>query len=623
MLLMCGIVGIVSPDLSPSAGSVRGLERLSEDLAHRGPDDVGAHVDGPFGVAVRRLAIIDLEGGRQPLSNETGRIWVACNGEIYNSPALRTRLEAAGHRFRTRSDVETIVHGYEEWGDGVAEQLRGMFAFAVWDAEAQRLLLARDRFGIKPLHYAASSGGLGFSSEIRTLLTALPALSRTVNREALWRLFELGFVPSPLTMFEGVHKVPAGHLLTWQAGSTRLRPFWRPQCPGAGMHRTLSFDEAGEAFEAQLRDAVDAWRLSDVPVGALLSGGIDSAALAALLSDAAQRPIHTFSIGFDAASHDESTAARLTARHLGSHHHEVRFSANDFDLLPTAVRHLEEPRCSATSVPVYLLYQRCHQSGFKVIMTGEGADELLGGYHWFDGDRRARALLRLPRAVRRVLSRLPVRASDAARRVLRHGSADPVERYRLWQQVGDPAQVARLVGERRPAVSDAWRRAFADDLQGRHPLDQLLLLDSRTRLVDDINLEVDRMSMAHSVEARAPFLDHRLWEFAAGVPPTFKLSWRGDKRLLRRAMAARLPEPVRCRPKRGLATPHAAWWRVETLPRWAEEALHPSAIVEADYFDPAEVRRLREAHRLERMDASRLLMGVLTTQLWHTQVLRG
>jgi asparagine synthase (glutamine-hydrolysing) len=617
---MCGIVGLQSPGLTPfdAADNVAAASRL---LTHRGPDDAGLYVDEGIALAVRRLSIIDLEGGHQPLSNEDGQVWIAYNGEVFNAVSLRAELEAAGHRFRTQTDTEVVVHAYEEWGEAAVECLQGMFAFALWDAPRRRLLLTRDRFGIKPLYYADRNGTLAFASEIQPLLAALPELPRRADRTALWRMLELGSIPAPLTAFEGVCKLPAGHSLVVEPGRTRLTPYWRPQFPPAGCHASISLDDAAAEFGARLKATVDAWRMSHVPVGSLLSGGVDSASLAALLTELDGGPIHTFSIGFAAASHDEAQLARDTARWLGSQHHEVVFSAADFDQLPAAICHLEEPRTSATCIPIYLLYQACHEAGFKVIMTGEGADELLGGYPWFDGDRRARPLLRLPVRLRSLLARLPLSASPGARRILRAAPTDPIRRYALWQRVGRPDQLSALLRSTQAPVFAGWQERYAADLHGRHPLDQFLFLESQTRLVDFINLEVDRMSMASSVEARPPFLDHELWEFCAALPPGYKLSQAGGKRLLRRAMRGHLPHKVRQRPKRGLATPHAAWWRSERLPVWAEEALHPSALSDAGDFDPQAVRDLRELHHSGQCDTSQLLMGVLTTQLWHERVL--
>lgn len=548
---MCGILGLFASSVSRTD-----LERGSQLLVHRGPDDAGVYLGDGIGLATRRLSIVDLEGGAQPLSNEDGSIWITYNGEVYNAPDLRVKLETAGHRFRTQTDTEVIVHAYEEWGVEAVSRLRGMFAFGLWDAERCRLLLARDRFGIKPLYYAEVGGRFAFASAIRPLLQLLPALPREADREALCDLFAVGFIPAPLTAFAGVQELPAAHTLILEEQARRLERYWT-LTGSPEERREMSQEEATEAFRARVREVVNAWRMSDVPVGALLSGGVDSASLAALLTEVSDGPLHTFTIGFVAGSHDEAARARETARALGSHHHELTFSTAAFDCLPAVVQHLEEPQRSATAIPLYLLYKACHEAGFKVVMTGEGADELLGGYYWFDGDRRVRPFLRLPGVVRRLLARLPLPTSAAGRRVLAQGTRDPVSRYALWQQTSRPAQRTALLRMSHTSIAECWQTQYDGALQGRHPLDQFQLLEAQTRMTDFINFEVDRMSMAHSVEARPPFLDHTLWEFCAGLPPEYKLSSRGNKLLLRHALRGMVPASVRRRPKKGLATPHA------------------------------------------------------------------
>jgi asparagine synthase (glutamine-hydrolysing) len=595
-------------------------------------------------LAVKRLSIIDLDRGHQPLSNEDGTIWIAFNGEIVNAPELRAELQASGHQFRSHSDTETIVHAYEQWGDLFVNRLRGMFAFGLWDAPRRRLLLARDRFGVKPLYYAQTGSRFAFASEIKPLFAALGSLPRQANVEALAHLFAIGFIPTPLTALERIHKVPAAHLVVVTGGRLEMRPYWQLPYHGDREGPSPTPEEASAHFMTLLRDAVSAWRLSDVLVGSLLSGGVDSGVLAALLTEISG-PIHTFHIGFAAASHDESAFARMTAGAIGSQHHTFAFSEADFDLLPQVVRHLEEPQCSATSIPIYLLYQACRQAGLKVILTGEGADELLGGYHWFDGDRRVRPLLLLPRPVRHLLARAPIPMSRAGRRVLSHGSRDPVQRYLLWHQVAGPGVAAELLapllsaakGSDDPGYQENWAarstgllmRRVRPELTHRgthgsrpHPFDQFLHLEAQTRMVDFINFEVDRMSMANSVEARPPFLDHPLWEFCARLPPTLKSARQMNKRLLRMAAGQLLPAAVAQRPKLGLASPHAAWWRRERLPEWAEEYLRPAALSATGYFDPRVVLRLRQEHRERhgRADHSRVLMGVLTTQVWHDEM---
>lgn len=615
---MCGITGLLAPYITQDE-----LQRINNLLMHRGPDDDGCYIGEGVALAARRLSIIDLAGGHQPLSNEDGSVWLAYNGEVYNAPKLRFELEAYGHRFETHTDTETIVHAYEQWGVDALPRLRGMYAFALWDAKRKRLLLTRDRFGIKPLYYAEAGDRFAFASEIRPLFTALPQLACCTNLHALQLLFQLGFVPSPLTFFEGIHKLPAAHYLLREAnGQTIVRPYWQLNYPLDGKHLNISPHEASEQFIEHLREAVDAWRLSDVPVGSLLSGGVDSASLAAWLTEIGGAPIHTFTIGFTAASHDESALAREVARAIGSHHHEITFSERDFDHLPHVVRHLEEPQCSATSISIYLLYQACHATGFKVIMTGEGADELLGGYHWFDGDRRVRSLLGIPQPLRQLIARAPLPASPAARRVIAHGTRDTLQRYLLWQQVGDAKQIQSLFNYSTFTLNGI-RSEWAKGLDhAHHPLDQFLYLESQTRMIDFINFEVDRMSMASSIEARPPFLDHLLWEFCAQLPPEYKLSPNGNKQLLREGMRGRLPDAVLQQPKRGLATPHAQWWRTDRLPDWAEECLQPSALAGTGYFNKAVVTRLRNVHRAGKTDVSRLLTGVLTTQLWHNEFIR-
>ncbi len=607
---MCGIVGVLADDIAREQ-----LARANGRLAHRGPDDDGLFVGDGVGLAVRRLSIIDLDGGHQPISNETGDIWIAYNGEVMNAAALRAELQAVGHHFRTQSDTEVIVHAYEEWGDDCVTRLRGMFAFGLWDGRTPhqpRLLLARDRFGVKPLHYAQSGGRFAFASAIRPLFDLLPALPRQADRQALAQLFRWGWVPTPLTMFAGARQLPAAHLLVVEDGAVRIRPYWQLRFPAAAERPRLDEREAAAQFMAHLQEAVAAWRMSDVPVGSLLSGGVDSGALAALLTELSG-PIHTFHIAFAAASHDESAYAAQTAQAIGSRHHTLTFTDADFDHLPNVARHLESPQCSATSIPIYLLYRACREAGFKVILTGEGADELLGGYHWFDGDRRVRPFLPLPRSLRQLVARLPLPISTAGRRVLARGTTNLAQRFRLWHEVAEPDVVERLL------VTGDWRLDidYWTLNSETFPLHQFIALETATRLPDFINLEVDRMSMAHSVEARPPFLDHKLWEFCAQLPPGLKLNRAMNKWVLRQGMAGILPTAVAHRSKQGLASPHAAWWRLEKLPIWAEEALHPVSLAETGYFNVGMVTELRLEHGDGRADHSRLLMGILTTQLWH------
>lgn len=607
---MCGIVGLVGREVDRAV-----LEKANRRLTHRGPDSEGYFVGEGVGLAARRLSIIDLARGTQPLSNTDGSIWITYNGEVMNAPELRAELEAEGHRFRTHSDTEVVVHAYEAWGTAAFARLRGMYAFGIWDSRSRELILARDRFGIKPLYYAQTGSRLAFGSEIQPLFTLLPALAKRADQSALKSLFVSGAIPTPMTAFENVFKLPAAHFMVVSAEGVRIERYWDVVFPRPGNYTQLTLEDATEQFMAHLREAVSAWLLSDVPVGALLSGGIDSSTLAILLSELAGT-IHTFHIGFETASYDESAYATQVAERIGSQHHTIAFSEADFDCLPDVVRHLEEPQCSTTSIPIHKLYQACREAGFKVILTGEGADELLGGYHWFDGDRRLRPLLALPRFVRAQLARLPLDISPAGRRVLAQGTQNPTQRFQLWQQVATTTLVNRLFQSSNGHLPAQSFNGLGD----YHPLNQFLYLESQTRLVDFINLEVDRMSMMHSVEARPPFLDHRLWEFVAQLPPELKLNGQMNKRLLRLGMQDKLPPVIAHRPKKGLASPHALWWRQSSLPAWAESCLHPTALAETGYFVPSTVADLRKAHQTGKADNGRILTAILTTQIWHEQM---
>ncbi len=593
-------------------------------MAHRGPDNSGIYTGEGVALTMRRLSIIDLTGGHQPMSNEDNQLWLVCNGEIVNGLELRKTLEAAGHTFKTNTDVESILHGYEQWGEKVISRLRGMFAFALWDARKHKLILVRDRFGIKPLYYMQHGDRFAFASEILPILAALPQLPPRVDRTALWRLFEVGFIPNPLSAFQGIMELPAGSLLTIENGSLRLEMYWKPEYPAHGEHRNIDPRLAARTFIEQVWETIAAWRMSDVPVGSLLSGGINSSTLAILLTEICGSPINTFTLGFTAHSLDESELARQTARLIGSRHHEILFSPEDFAMLPEVVRHLEEPQTTTTCLSLNAIYQGCHSAGFKVMMVGEGADELLGGYSWFQSDRRIRPYLLLPPTLRHLLAQSPLVRSTDIRNILQWGGPDLIQRYIIWQRSPGPDQLARLLDMPTPApLSEIWYEQYKKDLQSLHPFDQMCFLESRTRLVDYINFQVDRISMSHSVEARPVYLDHLLWEYTNQLPPHLKLTSQENKHLLRLGMQERLPQQVLQRRKKGLSSPVTAWWRSKRLPDWAEELMQPSAITEIGYFRPSEVDRLRQAHRTGQNNFSRLLTGILTTQIWHNSFIKG
>ena len=614
---MCGILGILAPNLSLAE-----LQRINDLMVHRGPDDSGVYLEEGVGLAVRRLSIIDLTSGHQPLCSEDGQIQLVCNGEIYNAPALRIGLETKGHVFATRTDIETIVHGYEEWGDQIINRLRGMFAFVLWDSRQRRLLLARDRFGIKPLYYAQTKGGFACASEIRPILELLPDLPRRACLEALWQVFEVGYIPFHLTAFENVFRLPPAHKLVVENGEARIQEYWRLEFPFIGEHSKGDVQSEAEEFVMRFKETVDAWRMSDVPVGSLLSGGVDSSSLAAMLTEITGESIHTFNVGFSYSSLNEAQLARKFSQSLHSRHHEVDFSQTSFEHASDVIRSLEEPECSMTGVPLYLIYRSCHEAGFKVIMTGEGADELLGGYSWYQGDWRISPYLRFPRWLRGWLKPVLSSNHNSLRNIFVEGTADPIQRFLLWQRVADGKQIEALfVVQPRSYCLDLYRDVLGGRCERLHPFDQFLLIESQTRLVNYINLRLDHLSMIHSVEVRPPFLDHLLWEFAARLPPDVKLSRQGNKYLLRLGMQDRLPATIRSRPKRGLTAPMTGWWRAKRLPDWSEEVLTPSALKESGYFNVEEVQRLRGIHQSGQVNMARLLSGILNTQLWHYEVL--
>lgn len=615
---MCGICGIVESTHTPTSRAA--LVAMNNCLIHRGPDDEGYFSAPGIGLGMRRLSIIDVAGGAQPQSNENGTVWVVYNGEIYNYLELKRHLEARGHTFRTRSDTEVIIHGYEEWGTRVVEHLRGMFAIALWDAPRQRLMLARDRFGVKPLVYSHTNGRLVFASTARAILAETTETPRT-NLHALEALFTVGFVPSPMTMFEGISNVPASHRLIFEQGHLKLERYWDTEFT-RDRSSELTWEDAVAQFRARLMEAVEIRRMSEVPLGALLSGGIDSSSVVALLQSRSPEPVHTISIGFESNAYDESAYARAAAKHLGTRHHAFTFSEDDFDRLPEVIQHLEQPQCSATSLPIYLLYEKCRAVGLTVVLTGEGSDEMLGGYHWYRGDAQAQPLLNLPAPLRSLLAASPLKMSTAARRVLRSGARDPIERYAAWQMVASAEERAKFLethARNGYSILADWHAEFQAGLADEPPLHQIQYIESHTRMIDFINMEVDRLSMAHSIEARAPFLDYRLWEFCASLPPALKSRGAIEKNLLRTAMQDLLPPVITQRRKQGLASPHSAWLKRKRLPDWAEEALSPMALAGSGYFVPAHVARLRAAHIAGQGDHSRILMGILTTQVWHAR----
>jgi asparagine synthase (glutamine-hydrolysing) len=529
-------------------------------MAHRGPDDDGYYLSAGVGLGVRRLSIIDVPGGHQPITNEDGTVVVAFNGEIYNYQQLRRRLEMGGHRLESQGDTAVLPHLYEEFGDAAVHLLQGMFAFALWDEKRHRLVLARDRLGIKPLYYVETTDGLAFASEAKALFQH-PAIRPEVNTDALDSYLSLRYVPGQDTLFRGVKKLPPGHLLVHENGRTEVRRYW--QLVLGDFQPAVNLDEAVEEFGTLLRETVRAHLVSDVPLGVLLSGGLDSAAVTALTAAASDRPVKTFTVGFDLpGAHNELAEARRVARHLGTDHHELVVKPDAANLLPKLAWHMDEPVADPAALPTYLICKFARES-VPVVLTGEGGDELLAGYPRYVWFARAKALQHsTPRWLReRVLLPLSHLAPVGARY---HTALDNVlaersdlERHLHWVPGLAPELRAELTGHQPLATSHSLE-AYLTPSQD-HIIHRLMNLDVHTWLVDDVLHKMDRMSMAASVEARVPFLDHRLVEFVASLPLDVKLANLGTKTLLKRAMAPLLPRATVRRRKHAFQIPLDHW----------------------------------------------------------------
>jgi len=632
---MCGIAGLLDLRARPVNSSlVRGLCNV---LAHRGPDDEGYYIEGPVALGQRRLAILDLAGGRQPMSNEDGTIWVTFNGEIYNFRELRARLEGLGHRFATCSDTEAIVHAYEQYGPACVKELRGMFAFALWDQPRQTLFLARDRAGKKPLFYAEVDGQWAFASELHALLQH-PGLAREVDWAALDDYLTYGYVPAPKTIFRGVRKVPPAHWLT-----VRLRPdgsgdsdvhverYWQlayePKL-------RLSEEDAADGLLEVLREAVRLRMIADVPLGALLSGGIDSSIVVALMSQLSDRPVKTFSIGFDDQEFNELPHARRVAERCGTEHHELIVRPNALEVLPTLVRHYGEPYADSSAIPSYYVAKLTREH-VKVALNGDGGDECFAGYERYAGGLAADRYGRIPAAVRRLaiepLSRLiPAGGSRRsrlrqARRFLEVAGKPAPERYLRWigyVRTGEKAALysadfqEQLAGHRAESwLLEMWEQLTA---AGLGPLDRMLALDVQSYLPYDLLVKMDIATMANSLEARSPFLDHEVMEFCARLPASYKLRGMRLKHLLKKAGAGLLPPETLARRKMGFGVPVGNWMRRE-LRSWTEDLLLSPRALKRGYFEPDALRHLVDAHLEGREDRSFQLWALVWLELWHLE----
>ncbi|HET7507057.1 MAG TPA: asparagine synthase (glutamine-hydrolyzing) [Solirubrobacterales bacterium] len=615
---MCGICGLVAGerDRGPDREAVA---RMSGRLVHRGPDDDGIFCEGPVALAARRLSIIDLAGGHQPIENEDGSAVVVQNGEIYNYRELKGELERAGHRFATDCDTEVLVHGYEEWGEIFVERLRGMFAIALWDKRRRRLLLARDRFGIKPLYYRDAGGGLGFASELKAMLEQ-PGFSREIDPRAVAAYLAFNSIPAPLTIFKQARKLPPGHLLTWEGGEVALRRYARPGPSPAGELRSGSAEELAAELREVLDDSVRAHLVADVPVGVLLSGGVDSGGLAALASRHVDEPLRTFSIGFEEEGFDELSRARLVAERYGTDHRELVLRPDAVELLPKLVEAFDEPFGDSSALPTYLVSELA-VGEVKVALSGEGGDELFGGYYTYVADLLARRVGRLAALARPLAEALPSRTDRVgfdykAKRFARAAALPPLERHHGWKEIFSAQARADLAGPGASAWDplDLYRERYAETA-GADPLARMQDVDLGIYLVDDLLVKTDRLSMAHSLELRVPFLDPEVAEFAFSLPTNLKVRGFAKKRLLRQALAPLLPREIVHGRKQGFSIPIAAWLRGPLEP-FAREVLAPSAVARQGLLDPAAVTPLLDRHVSGQEDLSRQIWGLMALTLW-------
>lgn len=620
---MCGICGIVDfrRDEPVTAAT---LATMNQALGHRGPDEDGLYRTAHAALAMRRLRVIDPAGGRQPLANEAETVRIVYNGEIYNFRELRADLERRGHAFRTRSDTEVIVHAYEEFGERCVDRLRGMFAFAVWDSPSRRLFLARDRLGIKPLHYWVAGDRIAFASEIKALLP-IPDLSPRVDERAVDLYLTYGYIPSPYTIFHEIHKLPPAHYLIAERGRVTVRCYWDFTPTDAS---TKSVREYREELRERLQESVRAHLVSDVPLGAFLSGGLDSSTVVALMREALPGAVKTFSIGFYEGAFNELPYARAVADRYGTDHHELVIEPQAIERLPTLLTHFDEPFGDSSAIPTYLVSEFARKQ-VTVVLTGDGGDEIFGGYEWQRRYLMTRRLHLVPLAIRRRLpplasalgARMPYRAQqEKVRNFLSDAASSAEDGYLRRLTLFDTSARASLYAPDFGSRLDGWdsqvalrswvRRLPATDFRNR-----MLYADTHFYCPEDCLTKVDRMTMAWSLEARVPLLDHTLVEFMAGVPPDLKLRRLTSKYLLRQTVRDLLPAPLLAKRKQGFSIPLRGWLR-GPLRNTLRDVLLGEHVRRRGWLRPEVMGRMIDQHITGERDHAHRLWALLALELW-------
>jgi asparagine synthase (glutamine-hydrolysing) len=600
---------------------------MCQAIVHRGPDEEGIFVKDGIGLGMRRLSIIDLAGGQQPVFNEDRTAWIVFNGEIYNFPELREGLLKRGHRFSTHSDTEVIVHLYEEMGPDCVNKLRGMFAFALYDERRQKLLMARDRLGKKPLHYALQGQRLLFGSEIKAILAVAPELA-TVNNEALLQYMYFGYVPDPLTAFTTIQKLPPGHLLEFENGKINVRQYW--DLPQYSTHPPRSEEECLEEMEHRLAEAVRIRLISDVPLGALLSGGTDSSTVVALMARASSNPVKTFAIGFRNQEFNEAPYARMVAEKFGTDHHELIVEPDVFETVETLTSSLEEPFGDSSMLPTYYVSQMARKH-VTVALSGDGGDEIFAGYDRYAIHLRRRVFERIPSGARRFYREKlhPLLPRDMrGKKFSYHVSLPWRERY------VDAISLVPAFERDIPLLSDEFRAVrresgdpedvmyrYFEQAPAKDPVSQMLYVDTKTYMVGDILTKVDRMSMATSLEVRVPILDHEFVEWATGLPLDWKIRGGKQKYILRKlAERVGVPREVLYRPKQGFALPLVHWLKYELKELIMSVLLDPRTL-QRGYFEARGVRQLLDEHFRGRRSHSGQIWRLLIFELWHRNYL--
>jgi asparagine synthase (glutamine-hydrolysing) len=622
---MCGIAGFVESSdapapFAPDEGRTL-VHRMCDVIRHRGPDDEGVWVEEGVALGMRRLSIIDLSTGHQPIHNEDRTVWIVFNGEIYNFPELRRELEAAGHRFYTSTDTEAIVHAYEQWGTSAIARLRGMFGLAIWDTRTRSLLVARDRIGIKPIHYATVNGRLYFGSELKSLLEA-PDLPRDVDLDALDHYLSFLYTPRDGSIFKSVRKLPPGHLLTWRDGQLAIQQYW--QMPATERFRGSEAD-AVRALRGVLADAVTCHLLSDVPLGAFLSGGIDSSLVVGLMAETSGARVKTFSIGFDEPAFDELEHARRVAEHFGTEHHEFVVKPDAISILDALVSHFDEPFADSSAIPTWYVSEMARRH-VTVVLSGDGGDELFGGYDRYVPHPRVVAFDRYsPRALRRVAAIAAAQLPHGARgkNFLRHVGRDDQGRYldaiRFFGADEKPALLTADVRRQLDGPDPETRLARHFERFADLPWpSQMMRFDAETYLPEDVLTKVDRMSMAHSIESRVPLLDNEVITFAASLPASLKIKNGRRKHVLKEVAATLLPREILDRRKQGFGVPLGTWFRGNLRELFADTLLSPASL-QRGYFQPAFVRQIVDEHLSGKRDHTLRLWQLVVFERWHQQ----